>query len=297
MAGDPHTSEGAVLARIVAWARGDDRVRAVLLEGTRGNPSAVIDEFSDYDIAIVVTDRAPFVEGVSWASWLGQILVHWGDRRVLDGIDHSMWLVMYESGTRIDYCLWTPAELRAMTERGRVTSILDTGYRVLLDKDGVTRDLPPATHAAHTLTPPTEAEYLSVVNDFWWETLYIVKNLRRDELFPARWSFDAEMRQDMLRRMLEWRIAIDHGWALRPGNHGRYLKSRLPAERWREIEATFADASASANWRALWAMLEVFRKTASEVGDTLGHQYPADLDARVTVYLRGLCPPEFRSAE
>jgi aminoglycoside 6-adenylyltransferase len=295
MAGD-QASEEVVLARIVAWARGNESVRAVLLEGSRGNRSSVFDEFSDYDIAIVVTDRAPFVESVDWAAWFGPILVHWGDHRVIDGITDDMWLVMYESGKRIDYCVWTPEELRVMVERGRVPAILDTGYRVLLDKDGLTTDLPPATHTAHIPSPPTEPEYLTPVNDFWWETLYVAKNLRRDELFPARWSFDAEMKFDMLRRMLEWRVAIDHGWALRPGNLGRGLKSRLPAERGQEIESTFVSAAPKENWDALWAMLSVFRKTAMEVGDALGYAYPSDLDARVTAYLRGLCPPEFGGA-
>jgi aminoglycoside 6-adenylyltransferase len=102
------------------------------------------------------------------------------------------------------------------------------------------------------------------------------------------------MRTDMLRRMLEWRVALDHGWDVRPGVYGRHLKKRLPADRWREIEATFADASTGENWRALWAMLKVFRTTASEVGEAMGHRYPIELDERVTAYLRGLCPPEFR---
>jgi aminoglycoside 6-adenylyltransferase len=294
MAGQAHPSENEMLERIVAWARGDDRVRAVLLEGSRGNPDAAVDEFSDYDITIVVAGRAPFMENVAWASWYCPVLVHWGDRRVLDGIDHGMWLVMYEDGVRIDYCVWTPADVQKMKDRGYVPSILDTGYRVLLDKDGVTAGLSPATLSAHKFSPPTNQQYQTLVNDFWWETLYVAKNLRRDELLPARWSFDAEMRTDMLRRMLEWRIALDQGWDVRPGVYGRHLKKRLPPERWREVEATFAGAEAAGNWRALWAMLRIFRTTAEEVATALGHRYPVELDARVTEYLRSLCPGDLR---
>lgn len=285
-----YKKDDAVIDRIVDWATGDELVRAVLLEGSRGNPSATIDEFSDYDIAIVVSDLAPFVESLKWIEWFGEPIVHWGDRRLIDDIDYPMRLVLYEGGTRIDYCVWTPAALRTMTARGRVPAILDTGYRVLLDKDGVTKGLPPATHTAHVPPQPDEAEFLALVNDFWWETLYVAKNLRRDELFPARWSLDTEMKHGMLRRMLEWRAEIDRDWSIRPGRLGRGLKRRLPADLWREIEQTFAGAGPDENWEALWRTLSLFRRTAAEVGDALGYAYPHDLDRRVTAYLISMQP-------
>ncbi len=287
---ESYNNDDAVIGRIIAWAAGNDLIRAVLLEGSRGNPSATIDEFSDYDIAIVVSDLAPFVERLSWIEWFGEPIVHWGDRRMIDGIEYNTRLVMYEGGTRIDYQAWRPEAIRAMVERGRLPAILDTGYRVLLDKDGITKGLPPATYTAHTPPRPAEAEFLALVNDFWWETLYVAKNLRRDELFPARWSLDAEMKHDMLRRMLEWRVEIEHGWSIRPGNHGSGLKQRLQADLWCEIEQTFAGADADEIWAALWTTIRVFRRVAAEVGGALGYAYPHDLDRRVTAYLTSMQP-------
>lgn len=289
---DNGNKDDAVIGRIVAWAAGNELIRAVLLEGSRGDPSATIDEFSDYDIAVVVSDLAPFTESLTWIEWFGDPIVHWGDRRLIDDIDFRMRLVMYEGGMRIDYCVWTPAALQTMVAHGRVPAILDTGYRVLLDKDGITKELPPATHTAHIPPRPAETEFLALVNDFWWETLYVAKNLRRDELFPARWSLDTEMKSHMLRRMLEWRAEIDGDWSIRPGNLGRGLKRLLPADLWREIEQTFAAAGEREGWAALWATIHVFRRVAMEVADALGFDYPDDLDRRVTAYLTSMQPDE-----
>lgn len=284
--------DNAVIGRIVAWATGNELIRAVLLEGSRSDPSAAIDEFSDYDIAIVVADRTPFVESLKWIEWFGEPIVHWGDRRLIDGIEYNARLVMYEGGTRIDYQVWQPEAIHMMVARGRVPAILDTGYRVLLDKDGLTNKLPPATYAAHIPPRPDEAAFLALVNDFWWETLYVAKNLRRDELFPARWSLDTEMKHDMLRRMLEWRVEIARNWSIRPGNLGRGLKRVLPADLWHEIEQTFAGAAPDASWAALWATIRVFRRVAAEVADALGFDYPDDVDRRVTTYLASMHPAD-----
>ncbi len=285
---ESYNKDDAVIGRIVAWATGNELIRAVLLEGSRGDPSAAIDEFSDYDIAIVVADRTPFTESLTWIEWFGEPIVHWGDRRLIDGIEYNARLVMYEGGTRIDYQVWQPEAIHTMVARGRVPAILDTGYRVLLDRDGITKELPVATHTAHIPSRPDEAEFLALVNDFWWETLYVAKNLRRDELFPARWSLDTEMKHDMLRRMVEWRTEIDRDWSIRPGNLGRGFKRLLPADLWREIEQTFVGAESDESWEALWATIRVFRRVAIEVAAALGFEYPGDLDSRVTAYLTSL---------
>ncbi len=58
-----------------------------------------------------------------------------------------------------------------------------------------------------------EAEYLDVIEEFWWETHYVAKGLWRDDLLGARYSVDNVMKLQLLRRMLEWRIELDRDWS------------------------------------------------------------------------------------
>ncbi len=44
---------------LVAWADDQDRVRAVLLTSTRAIPGGQVDEFSDYDVILVVKKLIP----------------------------------------------------------------------------------------------------------------------------------------------------------------------------------------------------------------------------------------------
>ena len=47
------------------------------------------------------------------------------------------------------------------------------------------------------------------------------------------------MRLEVLCRLLEWRIQIDHDWSLPIGRWGRGLKRLLPSHIWSELEASY----------------------------------------------------------
>ena len=53
-------SEQEMLELIVETARSDDRIRAVIMVGSRANPKARRDIFQDFDIVYLVKDVAPF---------------------------------------------------------------------------------------------------------------------------------------------------------------------------------------------------------------------------------------------
>jgi aminoglycoside 6-adenylyltransferase len=126
------------------------------------------------------------------------------------------------------------------------------------------------------------------MEEFWWESSYVARNLWRDELVNAKYSFDSVMKLDLLRRLLEWRIELDHDWSLRPGDSGRYLKRRLDAETWQEFAGTFVGPDIEENWEALFRTTTLLKRLGSEVGAALGYHYPRELDGAVTSYLRGI---------
>ncbi len=93
------------------------------------------------------------------------------------------------------------------------------------------------------------------------------------------------MKRDLLRRMLEWRVALDQDWTYRPGVEGRRLKEHLPSELWNELERTYGGADAEENWTSLFRTTALFRRVATELAGRLGLEYPHRLDARMTSYI------------
>jgi aminoglycoside 6-adenylyltransferase len=282
---DPHE----VIRCLTRWAELRDQVRALLLTSTRANPKAPVDVLSDYDVVLVVEDIRPFFEDRSWLHDFGEVLVAYWDPIFPDpdhGIEQTGNVVQYADGLKIDFRLWPVALLRRIARATGLPDELDAGYTVLFDKDRLTVGMRPPTCEAYVPPRPDEETYLTVVNNFFSDVPYVAKCLWRDELLPAKWCLEVEMRHHYLRPMLEWRMERDRGWSEPTGKLGKGFKKRLPAGIWEELEGSFAGAGIADNWEALFRTMALFRRVATEVAADLGYAYPLDLDRRVTAYVR-----------
>jgi aminoglycoside 6-adenylyltransferase len=289
----PPNTEGL----IIEWVESQAEVRAVLLTSTRAVPGAHVDALSDHDVILIVQDIRPFVEDRTWINDFGEVLVVYWDPVYPDpdfGIEKIANVTQYASGLKIDFTLWPVSLFEKIVAAPALPAELDAGYRVLLDKDGLTTSLLSPTGKAYIPKPPTLETYLTQINDFFSDPPYVAKCLWRGELLPAKWCLDYDMKHVYLRQFLEWRAAIDHDWSVPTGSLGKGLKRLLPPDIWAELEQCYAGARPEDNWEALANTMALFRRVAIEVGTHLGYTYPYELDRRVSEYverLKQLEPP------
>ncbi len=229
-----------VISRLIEWSAQRTDIRAAILTSSRAGSVAPVDLLSDYDVILAVEDVHPYFDSRKWLEDFGSVLVLWRDPIRLEyGLERFACITQYESGLKIDFTLMTKGILRQIVERSLLPDELDVGYIVLLDKDGLTAGLKPPTYLTHIPSPPTEAEYRYQIETFFHELTYVAKNLCRDELMPARAIFE-EAKVDHLLTMLEWRIETGCGWTFKPGVYGRFMKSKVDAETWQQLESTCA---------------------------------------------------------
>lgn len=278
-----------VINKLIRWAEQRDSIRAMLLTSTRAVPNAPRDNLSDYDVILVVENIHPFFEDRNWIADFGEVLVTYWDPIHLDP-DHNIEkvanVIQFEDGLKIDFTLWPVELLGKIIQAPRLQAELDAGYRVLLDKDHLTDEMPPPTYTAYIPTRPTNEEYHKAIEDFFSDAPYVAKCLLRGELLPVKWALDYDMKHIFLRLVLEWRIEITHDWSIPVGALGKGLKKRLPFEIWSKLEETYAGAGIADNWKALFKTMALFRQVATEVGEALGYVYPQDLDERVVAYVQ-----------
>ena len=273
---------------IIQWAEICDPIRAVLLTSTRAIPGGLVDILSDYDVILVVQDIHPFVADHSWLTTFGDVLVTYWDAIHPEprfGIDICASVIQYSAGLKIDFTLWPVDLLLQIVAAPVLPPELDAGYQVLLDKDQLTDRLRPPTGRAYVPKPPTLAEYLILINDFLSDAPYVAKCLWRNELMPAKWCLDYDMKHIYLRQMLEWRTEIDFDWSVPVGLLGKGLKRRLPPQIWVDLKETYAGAHITDNWKALLRTMELFRQVSTDVGHYFGYSYPDQLHERVSVYV------------
>lgn len=267
-------SEEQVLDELLYWAHSCEEIRGVMLDGSRANPDAETDIFSDYDLELYVRDVQPFLDSDSWLEAFGPILAHWPSKPPVGDSDGTYRLVIFEDGVRIDFGVWPVSAL------SRVKDAM-----ILVDKDNALEDARPATFTDYIVQKPTEGEYDDVTSEFWWDATYVAKSLWRDELFHARYMLDCLLRSEYLRKVVEWHIGVEHNWSANPNKYGRWFKKLVRPDVWTEIEGTFAGPSLEENWDALFRTTGVFRRLAVQVGTALGYRYPSGMDERITGYM------------
>jgi aminoglycoside 6-adenylyltransferase len=263
----------------------------MLLTSTQAQPDATTDVLSDYDVVLVVVDIHPFFNNRAWLGEFGEVLVTYWDPIYPEpdyGMEQTGNVVQYADGLKIDFRMWPIELMQRMARAPTLIDELDAGYRVLLDKDGLAEGMPAPTFRAYIPSRPSEQAYQIFVEEFFSDAPYVAKCLWRDDLLPAKWCLDYDMKHVYLRQMLEWWLEREHGWALPVRNMGKGLKELLPAELWHQLERTYAGGGSAENWEALIRTVALFRSLAIKVADDLGYSFPAQLDQRVMEYVQAI---------
>lgn len=274
-------TEQEMLELIVSTAENDDRIRAVIMNGSRTNPNARRDIFQDFDIVYLVTDVGPFRNDRAWIRRFGELMILQMPEAMEDPTPLNdgrfAYLMQFTDGNRIDLTLFPIARL---PECHRESLSL-----LLLDKDGIVEPFPTPDESDFFPIPPTAKAFYDCCNEFWWVCPYVAKGLWREEILYAKHMLDHVIREQVM-KMLTWHMGVKTRFLHSPGKLGKHLKRHLEPELWAMLENTYADASFVSTWDSLNTMCELFRMTANQVGEHFGFDYPRNDDEKVSAHLK-----------
>lgn len=100
----------------------------------------------------------------------------------------------------------------------------------------------------------------------------IAKGLWRSEPTYAL-ELTNSIARPMLRRVLEWRVGLENGFAVSAGKASKALPKYLPPALWQEYLSTYSPAEEEALWRTCLLMAELFATQAQPVEEALGYPY------------------------
>lgn len=274
------------LKAIFQWAEENQDVKAVLLTSSLVNPLAPVDDFSDLDIELIFEDNSPYVEDTRWLDSFGNpIAMIEENERCFEG-KHAMKMVLYEDGGKVDFKLYSKKQFIEETQLKKLPADWDIGYKVLIDKEHLTARMLSPTYQISIIQKPTEKDFQKLINDFWWDTTYVVKCLKRDDIFYAKYMSETIIRTEYLITIIEWYIASQHQWNVTTNKYGRLFKKYLDGDEWMEIEKTFSGSDIEENWNALFAMAELVSKIGRKLAEILNYQYPYQLEKDILHYMR-----------
>ncbi|MFT4005582.1 MAG: aminoglycoside 6-adenylyltransferase [Lacrimispora sp.] len=264
-------TEKEMLGLILDTAREDERIRAVYLGGSRTNPNAVPDLFQDYDVVYIVKETRPFIEDRHWID-------RFGDRLFMQYPDENPdfpsnkaecygWLIQLADGNRLDLhagvMSWALRDIAA-----------ERLCRVLLDKDGVLPEIPPASDESHWVKRPKETEFLCTCNEFWWCLDNVAKGLWRREVPYVQDMISFHIRPQLV-KLLSWKIGWKTGFSCSIGKSGKDMHRYLSGGEWERFLETYADGEPDHIWQAVTVMCALFDETARETAAELHFSYNA----------------------
>lgn len=273
-------TEQIILDLIVGVAKTDERIRAVLLVGSRANPIVPKDIYQDYDITYFVKDIAPFYNNPAWVE------KHFGKPLIMQmpetmrypvGDGRFNYMMIYPDGVRIDLSF-------------EFKNYIDTGEPavILLDKDngkGFLPNLPFPSDRYWHIKPPSPLFFYSCCNNFWWCLNNVARGIARDELPYVMYMLNCVVRSE-LDDMINYYIGVQYGFNLSTGKNGKYFMKYLPEKLYAQYAATYTGSEYTDIWAAVDTMCNLFHTLAVTVAEYFGFTYRQDEEDGIREYLR-----------
>ena len=263
---------------ILGYAENDERVRAVLLNGSRANPLAPKDNYQDYDIIYVVKNFDEFQSDYEWLDVFGKRLIMQMPEAMRDpiGKGYFNWMMLFEDGNRLDLTLIPIEELDLIGN--------DSLTVVLLDKDGILPSFPPSDDRDYLVNSPCALYYYSCCNNFFWCMQNVANGIARDELPYAMMMYHNIVHVE-LHDMISWYLGAKHNFKISVGKMGKYFKQYLPQSLYEMYVQTYSDGTYENLWNSILISCNLFQILAKEVAKYLGYTYNQQDDDGIMQYL------------
>ncbi|MGP4108448.1 aminoglycoside 6-adenylyltransferase [Virgibacillus sp. L01] len=278
-------NEQEMMDLIINFAKADERIRAVYMNGSRTNPNVPKDIFQDYDIVYVVTETASFIEDKTWINEFGSLIMmqepdknDFGREIDFDFTKSYGFLLLFTDGNRIDLRIQTKEVMYEQYGKDKLAL-------PLMDKDNLLRAIPCPTDIDYHVKKPSKGEYDSYANNFWWCLQNVAKAIWRDELPYAKLMFEYTTR-DSLDKMVTWWIGIQQDFQVSLGNLGKYFKEYLPESYWKMYKETYSNSDYTNMWESIFITCDLFRILSQDVAVHFKFTYPIDDNKNMTKYLK-----------
>nr|WP_295347801.1 aminoglycoside 6-adenylyltransferase [uncultured Streptococcus sp.] len=248
------------------------QVEAMALSGSRADIHSLRDQFQDYDVVYIVENLEDLISDLSWLDQFGILLIE--QHNVLGY--RRLYLMLFEDGNRIDLTLCPKEYIQEWVDS-------EANFEVIKDDKGLFESYLPSPKRYWTC-PPTEEEFATSCNEFWWVSAYVVKGIRRNQLIYATDHLHGICQQELL-KALAWQVTSDRG-AVDIGKNYKSLFHYLPAEKEKEFSALLDLSSIEKIKQSLFVTMKLFDCEAQELAKKMGFNYDQEVAVKMMTYAK-----------
>jgi aminoglycoside 6-adenylyltransferase len=276
-------SESQIFELILSVAQRDERVRAVILNGSRANNKVAKDNLQDFDIVYLVEELDSFIANPNWIDIFGERIIfqtpnsmNLYEDDVNSNEEELVYLMLFKDYNRIDLTL-----IKTENRDKRKDSLT----QILLDKDKLFKGVQSPNDKDYLIRKPTQKEFSDCCNEFWWVSTYMVKGLLRDEIIYAK-NIQETIVRKMFMKIIAWNIAADYEFEINLGASYRFIQKYIDTKTMNQIKYTYSDFTKINIWNSLMSMSDTFHVQSIELARKLKLNYNLDEAMNTKKYIQ-----------
>lgn len=207
-----------IIDNLVRWGESCNNLRAAVIIGSQARQNRHADRYSDLDIILVADEADYFLSSDDWLKNIGSFYVSFVENAIYGAKERR---ILFDGALDVDFLILPYNIINSIGREAAV--ILGRGYRILIDKIGLSNILTPLVSTKKPYRPLTEYDFINLVNDFWYHSVWTAKKLKRGELWTAKFCVDSYMKRKLL-SIIEHHAHVTHGLEHDTWHSGRFIE-------------------------------------------------------------------------
>lgn len=255
--------------KMLDLARKDEDIKAIVRIGSSTRDTVKADVYSDLDVIIATENTERWLYG-DYPEKLGTVKISFVEPTLGGGKERR---ILYDGSLDVDMILFTPSQFEAAIKEGVAGWVMNRGYVVMYDSAGYSQLLEENVSREIVHTDLPESEFINMVNDFFFHTVWAAKKILRGELWSAKMCIDAYLKNYLL-KMIEMYSVSKH--CVDVWHDGRFLDRWAEKEILVDLEQCFAHYNKEDMVAALLSTEQLFSKLASQTAEMKSYKYPKE---------------------
>lgn len=270
-----------IMQNVFEYIHGSSDVKAAVVVGSQVRRNLPADQYSDLDIIIVTTHPEHLLYSNDWLKHIAEYHISFLEDTFWGGKERR---VMFDDGNDVDFIILNEEQANEMKKQAD-TAIFMRGFQVIKDEIGISRFLE-RIDCQENRRLLSEAEFINLINDFWFHSIWTAKKILRGELLTAKYCLDTYMKRLLLKMVEEYTLLYREGREV--WYNGRFIEKWADRQILEKLRLCYAKYDSEDMIHALYETMGLFQFVSEQAALKESYQSPDDVASHANAIVRRL---------
>lgn len=270
-----------IMQNVFEYIHSSGDIKAAVVVGSQVRRNLPADQYSDLDIIIVITHPEHLLDSNDWLKHIAEYHISFIEDTFWGGKERR---VMFDNGNDVDFIILNEEQANEIKTPAD-TAIFMRGFQVIKDEIGISRFLERIDYRENRRLL-SEAEFMNLINDFWFHSIWTAKKILRGELLTAKYCLDTYMKRLLLKMVEEYTLLYREGrdvWY-----NGRFIEKWADQQILEKLRLCYAKYDSEDMIYALYETMCLFQFVSEQAALKESYQSPDDAASQANAIVRRL---------